>query len=84
MQKPEVSGRLTKWAIELGEFEIEYKPRSSIKGQAVSDFIAEFSKPTVNMRIAEADDLQSNYPWKLHVDGSSNTHGSGKNSSNHP
>ena len=26
LQKPEVSGWLTKWAIELGEFDIEYKP----------------------------------------------------------
>ncbi|CAL8992512.1 unnamed protein product [Prunus brigantina] len=27
LQKPETSGRLIKWAIELGEFDIQFKPR---------------------------------------------------------
>lgn len=30
--KPENSGRLAKWAIELGEHGIIYKPRTSVKG----------------------------------------------------
>ncbi|XP_020410598.1 uncharacterized protein LOC109946620 [Prunus persica] len=33
LQKPETSGRLVKWAIELGEFDIHYKPRPAIRGQ---------------------------------------------------
>lgn len=41
--KPEVSGRLTKWAIELGEHEINYAPRNAIKGQVLADFIAELT-----------------------------------------
>ncbi|CAL9031394.1 unnamed protein product, partial [Prunus brigantina] len=32
LQKPETSGRLVKWAIELGEFDIHYKPRPATKG----------------------------------------------------
>ncbi|CAL9026172.1 unnamed protein product, partial [Prunus brigantina] len=39
LHKPETSGRLVKWAIELGEFDIHYKPRPATKGQAVADFI---------------------------------------------
>ncbi|GJQ93085.1 reverse transcriptase domain-containing protein [Tanacetum coccineum] len=39
--KPENSGRLAKWAIELGEHEIIYKPHSAIKGQILADFLAE-------------------------------------------
>ncbi|KAK4839400.1 hypothetical protein QYF36_021690 [Acer negundo] len=31
LKKPEVSGRLTKWAIELSEFDIKYLPRTAIK-----------------------------------------------------
>ena len=43
LQKSDTSGCLLKWAIELSQFEIEFKPRPAIKGQALVDFIAEFS-----------------------------------------
>ena len=32
LHKPETSGRLMKWAIELSEFDIRYKPKTAIKG----------------------------------------------------
>ena len=32
LHEPEVSGRLMKWAIELSEFDIRYKPKTAIKG----------------------------------------------------
>ena len=31
------------WAIELGEFDIQYRPCTTIKGQVVADFIVEFT-----------------------------------------
>ena len=37
---------MTKWAIELVEFDIKFMPRTAIKGQAVADFVVEFSYPT--------------------------------------
>ena len=43
LDKPEQSGRLAIWAVELGQFVVTYKPRTSIKGQAVADFIVEFT-----------------------------------------
>ena len=43
MHKPDLSGRLVKWAIELSEFDISYLPRTAIKSQALADFVAEFS-----------------------------------------
>ncbi|KAL5548054.1 hypothetical protein UlMin_003285 [Ulmus minor] len=42
-QKPDASGRLAKWSIELGKFDIQFKPRTAIKGQALADFIVEFT-----------------------------------------
>lgn len=45
LHKPETSGRLMKWSVELGEFYIQYKPRAAIKGQVVADFVAEFTSP---------------------------------------
>ena len=43
MSNPEASGRLALWAIELSEFDIQYRLRIAIKGQVVVDFIAEFT-----------------------------------------
>ncbi|KAI5339476.1 hypothetical protein L3X38_018748 [Prunus dulcis] len=45
LQKPETSGKVVKWAIKLGEFDIHYKPRPATKGHVVVDFLSEFTKP---------------------------------------
>ena len=45
LQKPNASGRLLKWAIELCQFDIEFVPQPAIKGQALADFIVEFTTP---------------------------------------
>nr|GEW59383.1 reverse transcriptase domain-containing protein [Tanacetum cinerariifolium] len=37
----EVMGRLLKWRFELGEHDIQYRPRTSVKGQILADFIVE-------------------------------------------
>ena len=58
LHKPETLGRLLKWAIELSEFDIRYKPRTAIKGQVLADFIMEFTQaePT------EATQLTPDHP----------------------
>uniref|UniRef100_A0A2N9H5N1 Integrase catalytic domain-containing protein n=1 Tax=Fagus sylvatica TaxID=28930 RepID=A0A2N9H5N1_FAGSY len=43
MNKPDAAGRLIQWSIELSEFDIDYRPRTAIKAQALADFIAEFT-----------------------------------------
>ena len=43
LQKPKASGRLLKWAIKSGQFYVNYRPYTVIKGQAFTDFIAEFT-----------------------------------------
>ena len=74
LHKPEVLGRLIKWAIELSEFNIRYKPRTAIKGQVLADFIMKFT-PT---DLAKARQLTPDLPiWKLSMDGAANTQGSG-------
>nr|POF16974.1 retrovirus-related pol polyprotein from transposon 17.6 [Quercus suber] len=45
ISKPEAAGRMVQWAIELSQFDIEYHPRTTIKAQALADFIAEFTLP---------------------------------------
>ncbi|XP_061353645.1 uncharacterized protein LOC133298397 [Gastrolobium bilobum] len=62
------------WAIELSEYQIAYKPRTAIKAQALTDFIAEItqSPPLEN----QATETPSSGICKLYVDGSSNAKGS--------
>ncbi|XP_027166658.1 uncharacterized protein LOC113766692 [Coffea eugenioides] len=40
LSKPESSGRMVKWAVELSEYDLGYQPRTAIKAQALADFIA--------------------------------------------
>ena len=74
LHKPEVSGRLMKWAIELSEFDIKYKPKTVIKGQVLADFVMEFTPTELAQTTHAKDDLPI---WKLSVDGASNAQGSG-------
>ena len=43
MSSPEVPGRMALWAIELSEFDVQYRPRTAVKGQIVADFIVEYT-----------------------------------------
>ena len=78
LQKLDASCRLLKWAIELSQFDIEFLPRPAIKGQALADFIAEFTNPE-GERLEEVPiTTTAKLPrWELFVDRSSNEGGSG-------
>ncbi|XP_057793083.1 uncharacterized protein LOC131009689 [Salvia miltiorrhiza] len=45
--RPDLSGRMVKWAVELGEYDVEYEPRTAIKAQALADFIQETTRRLV-------------------------------------
>ena len=38
----EVTGRIAKWATELGALHLDFKPKTAIKSQALVDFMAEW------------------------------------------
>ena len=69
LHKPDLSGRMARWAIELSEFDIQYKPRLAKKGQVLADFLAELPRPIQN-----PDALGW---WILNVDGASRQTGAG-------
>ncbi|GKU99702.1 hypothetical protein SLEP1_g12506 [Rubroshorea leprosula] len=71
LQKLELSGRLIGWSVELSEYDLKFQPRTTIKGQAIADFLVECLSATVEEKAPE-------YPvWVLYVDGAANIEGSG-------
>ena len=73
--KPEVFGRLAKSVVELGEYDVIFRPATAIKSQVLADFVAEFS-PTLLLALEQEVRLRGKTKeegeWILHVDGSSN------------
>lgn len=63
LHKPDISGRMLQWTIELSEYEIDYQPRLSMKCQAMADFIAKLPQPPTPDK-----DLDQAGWWILHVD----------------
>lgn len=68
LQKLDTPGRLLRWAVELSELEVEHKPRTAIKAQALADFIVEASYEEEEEPVGV---------WKFAVDGSAAQTGSG-------
>ncbi|XP_068461593.1 uncharacterized protein [Phaseolus vulgaris] len=71
LQKPDVAGRMLCWAVELSEFDVQYKSRGPIKGQVYADFVVELSP------VGAQQEEEPSFKWVLSVDGSSNQQGSG-------
>ncbi|CAA0819825.1 Unknown protein, partial [Striga hermonthica] len=59
MGRPSASGRMVKWAVELGEYNVDFEVRKAIKAQALADFIQECTLG------------DEKGPWMVYVDGSS-------------
>nr|GEZ59180.1 reverse transcriptase domain-containing protein [Tanacetum cinerariifolium] len=74
MSHPDVAGRLAKWSIMLGEHNITYRPRTSIKEQILADFLNEMpSNASQGVSVAETQEE----PWTLFTNGSLCVDGSG-------
>ncbi|KAL5569097.1 hypothetical protein UlMin_025672 [Ulmus minor] len=79
LHKLELSGRLTKWTVELSEYDITFQPRTALKSQVLADFVADFAPNVTQQADKELLNLteRSNSKWTLTVDGSSNVNGAG-------
>ncbi|VFQ70931.1 unnamed protein product [Cuscuta campestris] len=67
------SGRMIKWAMMLTQFNIEYRPRTAIKGQAVADFLVEMT----GHKEEEHEKVITESWWTMSVDGASGPKGYG-------
>ena len=63
LQKPDVAGRMVRWAVELSEFDVQYELRGPIKGQVYVDSVVELSS-------AARHQEGVNFRWMLSLDGS--------------
>jgi hypothetical protein len=64
LHKKEAVGRTTKWACELGAHNIEFQPRTTIKIQALVDFILEWTEH----QAPESPEVAK--IWRMYFDGS--------------
>ena len=72
LHKPDLTGRMLQWAIELSEYGIEFQPRLSMKGQVMTDFVLEYSRKPIQRKEPNEKEW-----WTLWVDGASRASGSG-------
>ena len=81
LRNVDYTGRVAKWGTILGAFNIKYVPCTSIKGQILTDLVAEFTEPPIE-DLESAENLdeklvgtisQYHLPaWEVYVDGASN------------
>ena len=71
IQNREATGRVAKWAIELGPHGLKYMPRTAIKSQALADFINDWTE------LQAPEDKPDNTYWTIHFGGSTQLEGSG-------
>ncbi|GKF51900.1 hypothetical protein Tco_0148367 [Tanacetum coccineum] len=70
LSNPKVTGRLLKCSFKLGEHDIHYRPRTSVKGQILADFIMERPEDDPSNTPMEDEEELPN-PWILFTNGSS-------------
>ncbi|GJR63960.1 reverse transcriptase domain-containing protein [Tanacetum coccineum] len=81
LSRTEASGKLAKYAVEIGTYKISFMPRNAVKGQVLADFLSDapdgeredeyFRMPEVP---PEIDDTEA---WTLYTDGAASSKGSG-------
>jgi ribonuclease HI len=65
------NGRIVKWSVELGEFDIEFYPRQVIKSQILADFVFEWTE------IQMPPPKEWPEHWIMYFDGALNLEGAG-------
>ncbi|XP_074346627.1 uncharacterized protein LOC141685424 [Apium graveolens] len=80
LSKPDLTGRMAKWAIRLSTYDITYDTRNSIKSQVLADFVDDFSPSQMTDAEKEFQQVFSRVdmkPWTLYTDGAFNVNRTG-------
>lgn len=76
--KPDVSGCLVKWYVELSEFDITYRPQGAVKVQALADFVLDCTEPEEGVHKEQPTEQERpEGVWLIMVNGSCSEQGSG-------
>ncbi|XP_071718782.1 uncharacterized protein [Rutidosis leptorrhynchoides] len=60
---------MAKWAIELGEHEITFLPRHSVKGQVIAEFLVELPSDMIKQGETTVTRRETDEFWELYTDG---------------
>jgi len=71
LHKLDVTGRISKWAVDLGALELKFKPGTAIKSQALLDFLVEWRENQIPAPPSISDH------WTMYFDGSLKLGGGG-------
>jgi hypothetical protein len=71
LQSKEATGRVAQWAVEIGQYDVEFISRRAIKSQTLADFIAEWT----DSGLRGIDELPDH--WVMYFDGSYTLRGAG-------
>ncbi|GKE40151.1 reverse transcriptase domain-containing protein [Tanacetum coccineum] len=77
LNKSEVFGKLAKYTVELGAYNITFIPRNTVKGQILADFLNEILVDTKHMEICSLAGEESLEESALFTDGASSLKGTG-------
>ncbi|GJY52128.1 reverse transcriptase domain-containing protein [Tanacetum coccineum] len=75
LNKPEASGKLAKYVVELEAYNITYIPRTAVKGQILADFINEVPVGTRHVEVCSLAGEGDPEGWTLYTDGASSLKG---------
>ena len=68
VRNKDVVGRIAKWVVELSQFDIHFVPRTAIKSQVLTDFVADWTIPD-----NRSDNQIDNETWTMAFDGALNS-----------
>jgi hypothetical protein len=69
LHNQDATGRISKWAVELGALSINFRPRTAIKSQALVDFMAEWRENQVPTPVDKREHWTKYFDGSLKLDG---------------
>ncbi|GJR22429.1 reverse transcriptase domain-containing protein [Tanacetum coccineum] len=80
-RRTEASGKLAKYAVEIGTYKISFIPRNAVKGQVLADFLSDAPEGEREdeyfQSLEVSPEIDDTGAWTLYTDGAASSKGSG-------